>query len=277
MESLKSIALLIDADNAPLSKIEDLHREISAYGRIVLKRAYANWRKDGLKNWEGELKRLAIKPEQQFDYVTGKNATDIALVIDAMNLLHTERYDGFVIVSSDSDYTPLAIALREHNVFVIGAGERKTPESFRNSCDVFVYMENLSRRSLPGAFSGNEPSETPVETGAFDLNEGGNPSKDESAGNSQCDCPSGDCFSRDGIDEIHCLLKIAWDKYQDDAGFADISSVGAYIKRAKPDFSAKNYGYGKLPDLVAAYPDKYEMASYPGKGTVIIRGYRCLD
>lgn len=273
MESLKSIALLIDADNAPLSKIEDLLREISAYGRIVLKRAYANWRKDGLKNWEGELKRLAIKPEQQFDYVTGKNATDIALVIDAMNLLHTERYDGFVIVSSDSDYTPLAIALREHNIFVIGAGERKTPESFRNSCDAFIYLENLARRSSAGQ---------PAQKVDSELSEAVKEAESIAAegamgGQDSCGCPSGDCFSRGGIDEIHCLLKIAWDKYQDDAGFADISSVGAYIKRAKPDFSAKNYGYGKLPDLVAAYPEKYEMASYPGKGTVVIRGYRCLD
>ena len=267
MESLKSIALLIDADNAPLSKIEDLLREISAYGRIVLRRAYANWRKDGLKNWEAELKRLAIKPEQQFDYVTGKNATDIALVIDAMNLLHTERYDGFVIVSSDSDYTPLAISLREHNVFVIGAGERKTPESFRNSCDVFVYLENLGRRSEKGsrAEAADESAGAPAASDAAL-----EPSDDRG-------CPSGDCGSRGGIDEIHCLLKIAWDKYQDDAGFADISSVGAYLKRAKPDFSAKDYGYGKLPDLVAAFPEKYEMATYPGKGTVTIRGYRCLD
>ena len=267
MESLKSIALLIDADNAPLSKIEDLLREISAYGRIVLKRAYANWRKEGLKNWEGELKRLAIKPEQQFDYVSGKNATDIALVIDAMNLLHAQRYDGFVIVSSDSDYTPLAIALRESGVFVIGAGERKTPESFRSSCDEFVYLENLGRRSGGGAkLEASEGSAVPSATseGAQEHSDG-------------CGCPSGDCGSRGGIDEIHCLLKIAWDKYQDDAGFADISSVGAYLKRAKPDFSAKDYGYGKLPDLVAAFPEKYEMASYPGKGTVTIRGYRCLD
>lgn len=116
MEKLENIVLLIDADNTQLSKLENVIREISAYGRIVVKRAYGNWKKDILKNWESELKRLAIKPEQQFDYVAGKNATDIALVIDAINLLHTKIYDAFVIVASDSDYTPLAINLHESGV-----------------------------------------------------------------------------------------------------------------------------------------------------------------
>lgn len=106
MENLQRIALLIDADNTQLAKLEDVIQEISTHGRIVVKRAYGNWRKDTLKNWENELKRLAIKAEQQFDYVSGKNTTDMALVIDTMNLLHKGIYDAFVIVASDSDYTP---------------------------------------------------------------------------------------------------------------------------------------------------------------------------
>ena len=113
MEELRNIALLIDADNTQLSKLESVIREISMHGRIVVKRAYGNWKKETLKNWENELKRLAIKAEQQFDYVTGKNSTDRALVIDAINLLHKGIYDSFVIVASDSDYTPLAINLHE--------------------------------------------------------------------------------------------------------------------------------------------------------------------
>jgi len=145
MEDLKKMVLLIDADNTQLSKLEAVIREISVYGRIVVKRAYGNWRKDGLRKWEEELKRLAIKAEQQFDYVTGKNATDMALVIDAINLLHTGLYDGFAIVSSDSDFTPLAINLHESGVFVFGVGERQTPESFRNSCDEFILLENLEK------------------------------------------------------------------------------------------------------------------------------------
>lgn len=124
MKNLKKIAMLIDADNTQLSKLEAVIQEISANGRIVVKRAYGNWRKDSLKNWENELKRLAIKPQQQFDYVSGKNATDMALVIDTIELLHTNIYDAFVIVSSDSDYTPLAIKLHESGVYVMGIFSR---------------------------------------------------------------------------------------------------------------------------------------------------------
>ena len=145
MKNLESIAMLIDADNTQLSKLEAVIQEISAKGRIVVKRAYGNWRKETLKNWEEELKRLAIKAEQQFDYVSGKNATDMALVIDTLDLLHRGLYDAFVIVASDSDYTPLAIKLHEWGVYVMGVGEKTTPVAFRNACDEFVFLENLNK------------------------------------------------------------------------------------------------------------------------------------
>ena len=143
MENLKSIVLLIDADNTRLAKLGAVIREVSRRGRVVVKRAYGNWKKDTLKYWEAELKRLAVKAEQQFDYATHKNATDIALVVDAMQLLHKSIYDAFVIVSSDSDFTPLAIALRESGAYVMGVGEVQTPVSFRYSCDEFIYLENI--------------------------------------------------------------------------------------------------------------------------------------
>ena len=151
MNSLQKIAMVIDADNTQISKIEAVIREISKHGRIVVKRAYGNWKKDTLKNWEGEIKRLAIKAEQQFDYVSGKNATDMALVIDTIELLYANIYDAFVIVSSDSDYTPLAIKLHESGVYVMGVGERKTPEAFRNACDEFIFLENLSAEERSSA------------------------------------------------------------------------------------------------------------------------------
>lgn len=125
MKNLKKIAMLIDADNTQLSKLEAVIQEISTYGRIVVKRAYGNWRKDSLKNWENELKRLAIKAQQQFDYVSGKNTTDMALVIDTLDLLHSDIYDAFVIVASDSDYTPLAIKLHESGVYDYGSWREK--------------------------------------------------------------------------------------------------------------------------------------------------------
>ena len=247
MENLQRIVMLIDADNTQIGKLEDVIGEISTHGRIVVKRAYGNWRKDILKNWEKELKRLAIKPEQQFDYVNGKNATDMALVIDTMNLLHKGIYDGFVIVASDSDYTPLAINLHESGVYVIGVGEKKTPEAFRNSCDEFIFLENLGRTNelkLPIPKEDDEEEEY-YETG-----------------------------EDDDIEKIHNLLKIAWDKYQDDEGYVNVSSAGQFIKRVRPDFDVRTFGFIKLPKLLEAFPDRYEITKYQGKGTVMIIAYR---
>lgn len=157
MEKLTNIVLLIDADNTRLAKLEDVIREISSRGRIVVKRAYGNWKKDTLKFWENDLKRLAIKAEQQFDYAVHKNATDIALVVDAMQLLNRSVYDAFVIVSSDSDFTPLVIALRESGAYVMGVGEAQTPVSFRYSCDEFIFLENIG-----GSRENVTPSEIPT-------------------------------------------------------------------------------------------------------------------
>ena len=252
MENLKNIVLLIDADNTQLSKLEGVIREVSTHGRIVVKRAYGNWKKDNLKNWEKELKRLAIKAEQQFDYVVGKNATDMALVIGAMNLLHKGIYDAFVIVASDSDYTPLSINLHESGVYVIGVGEKKTPESFRNSCDEFVFLENIS----------GDVNETESD-GIHSKNEG------EDAENTH--------EENENMDVVHSLLKVAFDKYQDDDGYVNVSAAGQFIKRVKPDFDVRTFGYVKLPKLIEDFPDKYEMKRYPGKGTVTIVAYRCKE
>ena len=248
MENLQRIVMLIDADNTQIGKLEDVIGEISTHGRIVVKRAYGNWRKDVLKNWEKELKRLAIKAEQQFDYVNGKNATDMALVIDTMNLLHKNIYDCFVIVASDSDYTPLAINLHESGVYVIGVGEKKTPEAFRNSCDEFIFLENLGRAN---ALKLNIPEEETDE-------------EDDEEHNSDYD-----------IEKIHNLLKIAWDKYQDDEGYVNVSSAGQFIKRVRPDFDVRTFGYLKLPKLIEAFPERYDITKYQGKGTVQIIAYRC--
>lgn len=258
MKNLKKIAMLIDADNTQLSKLEAVIQEISANGRIVVKRAYGNWRKDSLKNWENELKRLAIKPQQQFDYVSGKNATDMALVIDTLDLLHSGIYDAFVIVASDSDYTPLAIKLHESGVYVMGVGEKKTPEAFRNACDEFVYLENLNKENDP-----------PASRSGYRSANGNRKDLDNAEVND-------DRHRNDDMREIHKLLRIAWDKYQDDDRYVNVSSAGQYIKRAKPDFDARTYGYVKLPDLIEAFPKKYAMKRYPGKGTVTIIAYKCI-
>ena len=215
-----------------------------------------NWRKDTLKNWENELKRLAIKAEQQFDYVSGKNTTDMALVIDTMNLLHKGIYDAFVIVASDSDYTPLAINLHESGVYVMGVGEKKTPEAFRNSCDEFIFLENLGE-NIKAAKSKTESSEKAIEI------------EEECLETATVDS------TKEDISVIHNLLKIASDKYQDDEGYVNVSSAGQFIKRVKPDFDVRTFGFIKLPKLIEAFPRKYEIKKYPGKGKVTIIAYRC--
>ena len=225
--------MLIDADNTQLSKLESVIQEISTNGRIVVKRAYGNWRKGSLKNWENELKRLAIKAEQQFDYVAGKNATDMALVIDTLDLLHS-------------------------GIYVMGVGEKKTPEPFRNACDEFVYLENLSK-------------DTDTQTAAVQKQSGS--TKQNAQGTAEERRKAKEAKELKGI---HKLLRIAWDKYQDDDGYVNVSSAGQYIKRAKPDFDARTYGYVKLPELIEAFPKKYAMKRYPGKGTVTIIAYKCL-
>lgn len=245
MNELQKIVVVIDADNTQLSKIGAVLQEVSTHGRIVVKRAYGNWKKEILKNWEDEIKRLAIKAEQQFDYVSGKNATDMALVIDTIDLLHKNIYDAFVIVASDSDYTPLAIKLHESGVCVMGVGEKKTPESFRNACDEFIYLENLAGNKY---YSENKSESVAVENKENDSD----------------------------IDEIHKLLKIASDTYQDANGYTNVSSAGTYIKRTRPDFDCRSYGYIKLPDLLAAFPEKYQVTKYRGKGVVNIIAYKCL-
>ncbi|MBP3690673.1 MAG: NYN domain-containing protein [Schwartzia sp.] len=257
--NLQKMVLLVDADNTQLSKLEAVIEEVSLHGRIIVKRAYGNWKKDTLKNWEPELKRLAIKAEQQFDYVTGKNATDIALVIDAMHLLYRGIYDAFVIVASDSDYTPLALDLHESGVYVIGVGELKTPESFRNSCDDFIYLENLN----------DEPEEPVAEKEKASAKEdvkGGVQKQSQKNGEEKLRQPG-----KNAMKKVHALLRLAWDKYQDAEGYVNIGAAGSYIKRARPDFDVRSYGFHKLPQLIEAFPDRYIFKTSK-KGHVF---YRC--
>ena len=191
---------------------------------------------------------MAIKPEQQFAYTVGKNATDISLTIGAMDLLYTKIYDAFVLVSSDSDYTPLAIRLRESGVAVLGVGEKKTPDPFKNACDDFILTENLGSATNSEKMVKEENSGVPVVV---------------------CEV-----IEQDSVGYIHDLLKKAGEKYQDAEGWVNISSAGTYIKRVKPDFDTKTYGYSKLPDFIKAFPDKYENKTYKGKGTVKIFAYK---
>lgn len=141
--SNQKLAVLIDADNAQASVIQELLAEVSRYGTATIKRAYGDWTTQNLKSWKDVLLRMAIQPIQQFSYTTGKNSTDASLIIDAMDVLHTGTVDGFCLVSSDSDFTRLATRIREKGLVVYGFGEKKTPEPFVAACDKFVYTEIL--------------------------------------------------------------------------------------------------------------------------------------
>lgn len=232
---LNAIAMFIDADNTQLSKLEAVIREVSVFGRVVVKRAYGNWTKSILKNWDSGMKSLAIKAMQQTDYVKGKNTTDIALTIDVMDLLHSGKYDGFALVSSDSDFTPLALKLREEVKYVIGIGEEKTPQSFIAACDSFINIENLPNTEETSDVDG------------------------------------------DSAIELEKLIRMAYERYQDDEGFVNVSSVGTYIKRIKPEFNIRNYGYKKLPEYLEAHPYLYETTRYPGKGQVTIVAFKIKE
>jgi len=226
------IAVFIDADNTQLQKMDAIMTEISTRGSIVVKRVYGNWKKTGLSRWEQEIKRLGINARQQFDYVKGKNATDMALVIDAMDLLASSDFDIFVIVSSDSDFTPLAIRLHESGAQVIGIGKNMTPESFKNACDDFILIENLSD------FENDDKDEPEIEV----KTSAGPPKK-----------------VRKVPKYLHALIRKAWDTYQDNDGYADLAACASYVKRAKPDFNPKTYGFPKLLQLLEAFPDRYRI------------------
>lgn len=266
MENTPKIAVLIDADNTQLTKMEGVFHELSTYGRIVVKKAFGNWKKQSLKNWEEEVKRLAIKTEQQFDYVSGKNTTDIAMVIEAMDMLHSNMYDTFALVSSDSDFTPLAIRLRADGAYIIGVGESKTPEAFRNACDDFLLLDFVSVESEDKSAEEEESGEADVaETDVIKKAAGASAGKNEIR------------KKRHELNEVHKLLRIAWERYQDEDGFVNTASAGNYLKRAKPDFTPFSYGYSKLSDFLKAFPKKYELKSIRGKGkgssTAVF--YRC--
>ncbi len=211
------LAVLVDADNAQPSIVEGLLSEIAKYGTANVKRIYGDWTAPGLKGWKEILLQYSIQPIQQFGYTTGKNATDSALIIDAMDLLYTEKFDGFCIVSSDSDFTKLASRIREAGLFVYGFGEKKTPKAFVSACDKFIFTEVLR-------------------------------SKDDS--NEKIGRKSTKELKQDT--KLSNLLRNAVEASSDDSGWAHLASVGSNIAKQTPEFDPRNYGYKKLGELITA-------------------------
>lgn len=219
----KKLAVLIDADNVPYAHVKEMLNEIAKYGNPTIKRIYADWTKQTASGWKSVLLENAITPIQQYSYTTGKNSSDSALIIDAMDLLYSEKVDGFCIVSSDSDFTRLATRLREAAMFVIGIGEKKTPQPFITACDKFIYIEIL--RKAEEIDSAEKPKK---QQGA----------KAESASVSKID------------HKLIKLIKESIDEISDDDGWAFLGTLGNYIIKKKTDFDPRNYGFQKLYPLV---------------------------
>jgi uncharacterized LabA/DUF88 family protein len=217
METTVKLAVLIDADNAQPSIIEGLLAEIANYGIASVKRIYGDWTGPGLKGWKEVLLEHSIQPMQQFAYTKGKNATDSAMIIDAMDLLYTGNFDGFCIVSSDSDFTKLASRIRESGLLVYGFGENKTPSPFVSACDKFVFTEVLRAK---------------VDEGEAITRKSANELKQDT--------------------KLVTLLRNAVDASSDDSGWANLGPVGSNIAKQSPQFDPRNYGYGKLGELVSA-------------------------
>ena len=217
MESTDKLAVLIDADNAQPSIVDGLLAEIANYGVASVKRIYGDWTGPGLKGWKEVLLEHSIQPMQQFAYTKGKNATDSAMIIDAMDLLYTGKFDGFCIISSDSDFTKLASRIRESGLLVYGFGEQKTPTPFVSACDKFIFTEVLRAKI--------DESEAIVKQSSNELKQD---------------------------TKLVSLLRNAVEASSDESGWAQLGPVGSNIAKQAPEFDSRNYGYGKLGELVTA-------------------------
>lgn len=237
------LAVLIDADNAPPGVIEGLLAEVAKYGVASVKRIYGDFTSPQQTQWKKALLKHSIQPVQQFAYTSGKNATDSSLIIDAMDLMYTRRFDGFCLVSSDSDFTRLAQRLREEGHTVYGFGERKTPDPFVQACDKFIYTDLLRREPEPAAAAKTAvtPAKKTVKPAASAQPLSPPPAKPESP-----------LLPRD-------LLVQAIEEATDDEGWAFLGAVGSYLGKIRPDFDPRLYGHKKLSDLFKAQPAVFEM------------------
>ncbi len=215
------IALFIDCDNISHRSIEGIINELSKYGVVNIRQAYGNWTKDNLKNWEDKLLEFAIKPIQQFDYSKNKNATDILMTIDAIDLLHTKDIDAFAFATSDSDFTPVVMRVQAEGIKVFGFGEKKTPKPFMAACSQFIFTEKLLKSEQQGT--------EPVDVLTAPVRKSGKEMRQDSW--------------------LVNLLRTALEQTMDEDGWANLASVGQYINNSS-SFSPINYGYKKLSNLI---------------------------
>jgi len=255
IQEAKKLAVLIDAENTQLSALKAIMTEIAKYGYINVKRAYGDWAAPALKNWKDPLNELAIQPVQQFSYTQGKNSSDAAMIIDAMDLLYSSKFNAFAIISSDSDFTKLATRLKESQIYVYGVGKKQTPIAFINACDDFLYIDVL--KTLDSDEKHKHPDHLPIDT-------------------QQNELPKNQ-YSRQQLCQdsklINTLRNAAEERSEDDDdGWALLSICGSFIKRQFPDFDSRNYGYTKLSNLIEA-TDLFDIKKDTMKGSNYTKFY----
>ena len=240
----KHFAVLIDADNAPAAIVEGLFEEIAKYGVASVKRIYGDWTQPNLGSWKKVLLDHSIQPIQHFAYTKCKNATDSSLIIDAMDLLYTRRFEGFCLVSSDSDFTRLAARLREEGLEVIGFGEQKTPQPFVKACDKFIYTELLR----DDANESESPTPQPPES----------PEPKPTTGNTTTPVENAPAEANRPKVPVKLITKVI-DDISDEDGWAHMAALGENLRKLKSDFDPRLYGFKKLTDLIKARNGQFEL------------------
>lgn len=247
------LAFLVDGDNATAGLIGEMLAEAGRYGSVEIRRVYGDWATGRLSSWRAVVQEHALAPIQQFSSVSGKNSTDSALIIDAMDILHSGRVRGFCIASSDSDFTRLATRLRESGMFVIGMGRAQTPAAFRNACNVFVAVENL----LP---TESGPKKAGLRT-------------DSSRVAPQEAAPGVVRSERRPVADAYEIIEKAFDSVVEEDGSATLSELGNALLKLDPSFDSRSFGKSKLGDLLESIPGKYELTRPPPRtsGPVLVR------
>jgi len=244
----RRLAVLIDADNVQPAVIEGLLAEVAKFGVASVKRIYGNWTSDQMGQWKSKLLRHSLNPVQQFAYTSGKNATDSSLIIDAMDLMYTRRFDGFCLVSSDSDFTRLAQRLREEGLTVYGFGERKTPDAFVQACDKFIYTEVLrAEEPAAGVAVAAKKTARPVAK------------KAAPAGKPAAPVAPPPPAKAGPLPLPVDMIVQAIEEASDEQGWAPLGAVGNYLNKIRPDFDPRLYGKKKLSDLLRQHPRHFAL------------------
>jgi len=236
----KRVAILIDGDNAQSSLIEQIVVESARFGNATIRRVYGDWTTSNMKSWKDILNSYAFQPIQQFRYTIGKNATDSAMIIDAMDILHKDQVDGFCLVSSDSDYTRLATRIRESGKMVIGIGRQSTPRAFVSACDVFIYTENMEEREKEKRKTVQKQQKI-EQLSPTDL---------------------------ELIEKVNQAIDMAG---SDDDGWSTLSEVGTALRRIDPSFDPRTYGAKQLAILLRARKNFFDLKKPAGKSLILIR------